>query len=149
MPRTATVTPGKTSFSKEYLQDHPDASSREVNQAWTDAGMLGTISHSVISEVRRELGLIGKPRIKKRTAASTGSATSGKKRGRKPGNRTRQTSAIVAQTRVQEPTRTDALLSVEVEIDRLIFQIMSLGDLPEVEKALRSARRTVYQALSS
>ena len=47
--RKATTTPGKSGFTKEFLNDHPDATSREVNEAWTKAGMQGTISHTVVS----------------------------------------------------------------------------------------------------
>jgi hypothetical protein len=44
---------------------------------------------------------------------------------------------------------THALLSVETEIDKLIFQVMIVGHLPQVENALREARRRVYGALNS
>jgi hypothetical protein len=40
-------------------------------------------------------------------------------------------------------------MAAEVEIDRLIFQMMGLGDLDEIETALRAARRAVYKALTS
>ena len=40
-------------------------------------------------------------------------------------------------------------MNVETEIDKLIFQVMGIGDLPEVETALREARRRVYGAFSS
>ena len=63
-PRTATATPGKSSFVKEFLHDHPEVTAREVNVAWTAAGMKGTISHTVVSEVRKELGLIGTQTVK-------------------------------------------------------------------------------------
>ena len=58
--RKATTTPGKAGFTKEFLNDHPDATSGEVNEAWTKAGMQGKISHTTVSEVRKSLGLIGK-----------------------------------------------------------------------------------------
>ncbi len=149
MPRTATVTPGKKSFVKEFLNDHPDATARDVNEAWTAAGMQGTISHSVVSEVRKDLGMIGKPRAKARKTASAETAPTRKRRGRKPGRRPRPTSTIAEETRAQGTSRTTALLAAEVEIDRLIFQVMGLGNLTEVETALRSARRALYRALSS
>ena len=40
-------------------------------------------------------------------------------------------------------------MAVESEIDRLIFTVMGLGDLPEIETALRDARRWVYRAIPS
>ena len=42
-----------------------------------------------------------------------------------------------------------ALLGVEAEIDRLIFTVMGIGNLTEIEAALREARRRVYGALPS
>jgi hypothetical protein len=56
---TATKSQGKTSFVKEFLQNNPQAKSNAVNQAWTAAGFDGTISHTVVSEGRKQLGLIG------------------------------------------------------------------------------------------
>jgi hypothetical protein len=40
-------------------------------------------------------------------------------------------------------------MALEEGIDRLIFSIMGIGNLPEVESALRDARRQVYAALTS
>src|SRR5208282_5990322 len=74
MPKTAT-TPGKTSFVKEFLHDNPQANAKAVNEAWTAAGMKGTISHPVISVVRKQLGLTGKLRGKIRTAAKEKAAS--------------------------------------------------------------------------
>ena len=148
MPRTATVTPGKTSFVKEYLHDHPDAPAKEVNKAWKDAGMQGTISHPVISEVRRKLGMITRPWSRSRIATSSKTVPTKKRQGKPAGKRTRERSTAV-ETRTPQPSRASALLAVEVEIDRLIFQVMNLGNLSEVETALRSARRALYTAFSS
>src|SRR5208282_664126 len=61
MATTATAAPGKTSFVKEFLQGNPQANAKAVNEAWTAAGMKGTISHPVISVVRKQLGLTGNP----------------------------------------------------------------------------------------
>ena len=72
--RKATTTPGKAGFTKEFLNDHPDATSGEVNEAWTKAGMQGRISHTTVSEVRKSLGLIGKPRTATREKASQAKA---------------------------------------------------------------------------
>ena len=41
MPRTATVTPGKTSFVKQFLNDHPEGTTKTVNEAWQAAGFDG------------------------------------------------------------------------------------------------------------
>src|SRR5271157_3099728 len=68
MPKTATAAPGKTSFVKEFLHDNPQANAKAVNEAWTAAGMKGTISHPVISVVRKQLGLTGNLRGNSKTA---------------------------------------------------------------------------------
>jgi hypothetical protein len=67
--------PGKTSFVKEFLQNNPQAKAKALNEAWSAAGMKGTISHTVISEGRKQLGLIGNQTGKPRTAAKAKSAT--------------------------------------------------------------------------
>ena len=52
MPRTATPTPGKTSFVKEFLNDHPDGTTKTVNEAWQAAGFEGTISPTLVNKTR-------------------------------------------------------------------------------------------------
>jgi len=71
---TATNSPGKTSFVKQFLSDHPEGTSKTVNEAWQAAGFDGTISHPIISEMRKKLGLTGKLPGKARTAAKEESA---------------------------------------------------------------------------
>jgi murein DD-endopeptidase MepM/ murein hydrolase activator NlpD len=73
---------GKTPFIKEFLNDNPQASTRAVNEAWQAAGFDGTISHTLVSQMRAQLGLRGKPG--KTKAASQTKPFTGKKRGRKP-----------------------------------------------------------------
>src|SRR5271165_1906902 len=76
MATTATAAPGKTSFVKEFLQGNPQANAKAVNEAWTAAGMKGTISHPVISVVRKQLGLTGNLPGKTRNAAREKAASS-------------------------------------------------------------------------
>ena len=40
-----------------------------MNEAWTAGGMEGTINHATVSEVRKQMGLIGKVPTKTRKAA--------------------------------------------------------------------------------
>jgi hypothetical protein len=145
-PREAPATLGKTSFVKEFLNDNPQGNVKAVNKAWTRAGMSGTISSTLVNKTRALLGLTGNLRGKSKTKATT----TGKRRGRPP----KETTAAVngkpaGQPRGRKSDRTHALLGVEAEIDRLIFTVMGIGDLPEIETALREARRLVYGALSS
>ena len=75
MATTATAAPGKTSFVKQFLNDHPDGTTKTVNEAWQAAGFDGTISHPIISQVRKELGLTGNLPGKTRNAAKEKAAS--------------------------------------------------------------------------
>ena len=75
MATTATAAPGKTSFVKEFLNDHPQGTTKTVNEAWQAAGMKGTISHPIISQVRKQLGLTGNLPGKTRNAAKEKAAS--------------------------------------------------------------------------
>ena len=147
-PKEVAGTLGKTSFVKEFLNDHPEGNVRAVNEAWTKAGMSGTISTALVGKMRADLGLTGKMRGKSKTAPEA--TTTGKRRGRPR----KETSAVVTPRPVGPPRgrksdRTHALLGLEAEIDRLVFQVMRIGELPEIENTLRQVRRLVYRALSS
>ena len=74
MATTATAAPGKTSFVKQFLNDHPDGTTKTVNEAWQAAGFDGTISHPIISQVRKKLGLTGNLPGKTRKSAKEKSA---------------------------------------------------------------------------
>ena len=75
MATTTTAAPGKTSFVKEFLQGNPQANAKAVNEAWTAAGMKGTISHPIISQVRKQLGLTGNLPGKTRNTAKEKAAS--------------------------------------------------------------------------
>ena len=132
-PKTATETPGKTSFLKEFLHDNPHGNVAAVNQAWQDAGFTGTISPALVNKTRASLGLTGNLRgktKKTKTAAKAKAPYTGKKRGRKP----KETTAAVngqatGQPRGRKSGRTLALTDLEADIDRLIFKTMAIGDL--------------------
>ena len=72
---TAAAAPGKTSFVKQFLNDHPEGTTKTVNEAWQAAGMKGTISHPIISQVRKQLGLTGNLPGKTRKAAKEKAAS--------------------------------------------------------------------------
>ena len=50
MATTATAAPGKTSFVKQFLNDHPDGTTKIVNEAWQAAGFEGTISPTLVRQ---------------------------------------------------------------------------------------------------
>jgi hypothetical protein len=139
--------PGKSMFVKEYLNDHPQGNVSAVNQAWQAAGFDGTISPALVNQIRAKLGLTGN--LRESTKKPKPSAT-GKKRGRPRKETTAAVNGkLVEQPRGRKSDRSHALMSVETEIDKLLFQVMLIGDLPEIETALREARRRVYGALTS
>jgi hypothetical protein len=139
--------PGKSMFVKEFLNDHPQGNAATVNEAWHAARFDGTISPALVNQMRAKLGLNGNLRgSHKRPKPSP----TGKKRGRPR----KDTAAAVngtaaAQPRAKTTDRTSALLGVEAEIDRLIFTVMGIENLPEIETVLREARRKLYGALSN
>src|SRR5271166_7181683 len=145
LPTTATATPGKTSFLKEFLHDNPQGNVKAANEAWTAAGFDGTISETLVYKTRASLGLTGN--LSGKTKKSKAKATStGKKLGRP---RKETTAPVTGQPRGRKSNRSLALTELEADIDRLIFKVMGVGDLAEIETALREARRLVYEALSS
>src|SRR6516225_211345 len=87
----ATVTPtrnvSKTGFVKEFLNDNPQANTRAVNEAWAAAGFEGTISPTLVTKLRSQLGLTGNiPKGPGKKAEVEASARpTGKKRGRRKG----------------------------------------------------------------
>jgi len=148
MPKTATATPGKTSFLKEFLHDNPQGNTKAVNEAWQAAGFIGTISPTLVNKTRVSLGLTGNHRgktKKPKTAAKGKTTSTGKKLGRPPKEATAAVNGKPAgQPRGRKSARTLALTELEADIDRLIFKVMGVGDLTEIEDSLRQARRLLY-----
>ena len=153
MRATATRNQGKTLFVKETLIDHPTANPTFVNDAWKAAGMEGTISEALVNKIRSQLKLTGnlkgtRPAKKDRAAASK-RASSGKKRGRKPKNAVARAEGTTGEARQRPAGQGVRLSELEADLDRLLFSVMSMGNLPEVEKALRQTRRALYSAFAA
>ena len=132
-------TPGKSMFVKEFLNDHPQSNVAAVNKAWKVAGFNGTISKTVVFKVKSSLGLAGN--LRGNTKKSKTSAT----RKNRVTPRKETTAAVNVQPRLNRSTVLD---DVEVDIDRLLFKVMGIGDLTELEEMLRRARRLLYGALT-
>ena len=145
MPKTATATPGKTSFLKEFLNDHPEGNVNAVNEAWTAAGFDGTISTALVYKARASLGLTGNLSGKTKAAAEGKATSTGKKLGRP---RKEPTAPVTGQPRGRKSNRSLALTDLEADIDRLIFKVMGVGDLAEIEDSLRQARKQLYGVLT-
>jgi hypothetical protein len=122
---------GKSGFIKEVLFDNPLANSEAVNKAWKAAGMSGTVSNSLVSKLRSELGLSGNIGRGSRKASRK---TGGAKFGASP-------------KRVQRVAGRDRILAeVEGEIDRLIFKLLAVDGMTKAEDALRAARRIIVRS---
>src|SRR5207237_603347 len=100
----------KQQFVKGVLQTRPEAGTREVNRAWTKAGNEGTISPSSVAKVRSELGLSRRP---PRTSAATNGRTVDP---------------------VQGPLASAPTDELEKDLDRILFRIMGMGGMPEIER---------------
>jgi hypothetical protein len=149
---------GKTEFVKTTLKENPQANPKFVNEAWVSAGYDGKISETLVNKMRAELGLSGNLRRRGPRPGSgvAGKAVAlkytGKKRGRKPKSALLFSSTApstngeshVATTTHTEPSREQRLSELESEIDALLFKVMNLGNLPEIEDSLRKTRRLLY-----
>jgi hypothetical protein len=80
---TATKTT-KSAFLTGFLTKNPNANVTAVNQAWAKAGNPGTVSPSLVTKLRSDLGLSGNIRTTTK-AAKTSSKASRKTRGRRQG----------------------------------------------------------------
>ena len=152
MPAAATKNLGKTTFVKEVLFDNPQANPTAVNEAWTAAGMDGTISPTLVNKMRAELGLAGNLRPqpgKTKAARNSKSAARDKKHGKKATATTRASGmeSTKAAGFSRRMPRTQALVHIEAEIDRLLFLVMNLGGLTNVEDSLRESRRRLYKSM--
>ena len=133
------LNPGKAMFVKEFLNDHPRGNVRAINEAWRAAGFNGTISKTVIFKVKSSMGLSGNLRVNTKKAKTSAAA----KKLVTP--RKESTATVSAQPRMSRATVLDDL---EADIDRLLFKVMAVGDLTEIEDTLRRVRRLVYGALT-
>jgi hypothetical protein len=134
MPATATRGEGKSAFVREVLKADPRANAAAVNEAWRAAGRPGEISAGLVNHLRHRMGLSGNLRGQ-RTIAT----------GRR---RTLQARAVPnGSTPTIGRGRTNELMALEIEIDRLLMKLAAIGELPDVEDALRQARRSLYSGM--
>jgi hypothetical protein len=160
---------GKTKFLKEFLAGTRDANEDAVNQAWNAAGNEGTISSSLISKTRSQLGLTGQGRSGSQVKESAGSADQSaaapetRRRGTEPKKAEGRTPAKTNGRQVPVVTeseagpqgvgsqaggddRTRTLIRLEGEIDDMIHEVKVAGGLPEFEETLRKARRILARS---
>jgi hypothetical protein len=153
---------GKLDFVRKILEQNRDANEKIVNQAWQEAGNEGKISRSAVGKVRALMGLTsGKraPRKKAEAAAGTAKKTHTRSKAAKPRDESpvlgNGTAASTAKSHAQ-PAETSELPAtsevragvfdeLESDLDRVLFRVMSIGNMPEVERLIRHCRRIVIR----
>ena len=129
MAKKAKNGPNKTSFVRDFIQKNPTANRKAVEEAWLAAGNEGPIISSLVSHLRSKMGLTGKKR---------GRSAKGKVTG-----------TIPEPTDVRKPRsvgRDAALAEIEGDIDRLIFKLIAVGGMEEIEDELRKVRRRLIMS---
>ncbi len=144
---------GKLEFVTSMLRDDPKANERAVKQAWSEAGREGTISGSYVTKIRAKLGLTDGSRSRRKAEpAADGPRPRPRtqvRKAAKPVEPSAPEQAAPTPTRRNLSTPTQAagdnrratLAEIEADVDRALFRVMQLGNLAEIEDALRTARR--------
>ncbi len=145
---TTVKSPNKTTFVTEYLTRNPTANHAAVKDAWAADGHGGSISQTLVSNLRSKLNLTGNTRRGARSSVSKTATQTQVKRGpgrpRLDANSAKAKAASTAT--VRKSPREKLLAEVESDFDRLIFKLMEAGGLTKVEDVLRSARRVVVRS---
>jgi hypothetical protein len=139
--------PNKSAFVRDFIQKNPQANRKAVEEAWLAAGHDGVISSALVSNLRSKLGLTaaskkadsnGTPE----SASATSRAPKRKKRGR-PSKR--QESVTDSDSAIERKPRSggrgEALAEIEADFDRIIFRLIALGGMEDIEDELRRVRR--------
>jgi hypothetical protein len=139
----------KSAFLLDLLKRNPQTTFAQAEEAWKAAGNEGTVSSSSFYNAKTALGkpangaasTAGKGRPAAKAAAKSPKATAiwrtAKPDEKADGPRASVGRPKASSTRDQGPV----LDAVEGEIDELIFKLKGLGGVPDVEEALRRARR--------
>lgn len=153
---------GKLDFVRRILEQDRDANEKIVNQAWQEAGNEGKISRSAVGKVRALMGLTsGKhaPRKKAEAEAGTAKRTRTQPKAAKPRDESpalgNGTATPTARSHAQPAESSDlpatsevragVLDELESDLDRVLFRVMSIGNMPEVERLIRHCRRIVIR----
>jgi hypothetical protein len=144
------VNQGKSEFVEAQFRRDRDATHETIVEAWASSGKEGTISPSLVQKIRAKLKLTGKRGRTKGAVPSKPKAPTNGRRTRRDaetvaGNSTEANGHGAGATNGVMPARRggrkSALHEVEAGIDELIFTLKANGGMPEVEEALRAARR--------
>ena len=139
----------KSVFLQEWLTANPTGRDTDAAQAWQAAGNSGKISPSLFYKIKGEMGL--NARYKKAAQSREKRATPSSKTSRPQANGRATTStnhqSVQPQANGQRGSR--SLVELEGDSDRLIFHIMAVDGLEEVEQLLRHARRVLVRSHDS
>ncbi len=147
--------PVKSAFVEEVLGREPKANVAAINRAWAAAGHEGKISDSVVYKVKRDLGPTGR-----QSPGVSASAGAPEPEASEAGTVFGTTEEAPQQSRGPETpiapapgSETVATVDlgrvvdeVEAGIDDLMFMLKVNGGMPEVEAALRAARRLLTRS---
>ena len=147
--------PVKSAFAEEVLGREPKANVAAINRAWAAAGHEGKISDSIIYKAKRDLGLTGRPSsiesasagVSEPEALETVSSIGGS--GEAPQQSIGPETPIVPAPGGETNASADlgrVVDEVEAGIDDLMFILKVNGGMPEVEAALRAARRLLTRS---
>ncbi|OJW10291.1 MAG: hypothetical protein BGO49_07020 [Planctomycetales bacterium 71-10] len=147
--------PSKSAFVEELLGRQPEANVAAVKRAWAAAGHEGAISPSVFYKIKRERGLNG-GRSPGESEAVGWSQPEVSEAGPALGVREEAPQAPVALPAVSATASGGESAAsggvgrvvdeVEAGIDDLMFTLKVNGGMPEVEAALRAARRLLVRS---
>jgi hypothetical protein len=152
---TKTAGPSKSDFIRDFLRKNPTANQKAVEKAWNEAGHQGPIQSSLVSTLRRKLGLMDTERAGSRPAEGDGAAevpqpkvraSKPRRRGRRRKGKASDASGTPATGRRPSSGGRDRMLAeIERDIDRLVFKLMTLGGFEAIEAELRKVRRLLYR----
>ena len=130
----------------ERVPQRPSRRQRQSRERGVDGSRIRRDhQQTLVYKARASLGLTGNLSGKTKEAAEGKATSTGKKLGRP---RKEPTAPVTGQPRGRKSNRSLALNELEADIDRLIFKVMGVGDLTEIEDSLRQARRLLYGALT-
>ena len=144
--------PGKGTFVREFFANNHDANEQSVNEAWASEGREGTISVSLISKIKAELGLTNRGKGAGRPKSDPAAKVKGRGKGRKPskkgGGASHAPAALRATQRTPQaaPIGSDMMDELEGDLDDLIQKIKEAGEMLDVVKLLRRARRIIVRS---
>jgi hypothetical protein len=158
------VNQGKSEFVEAQFRKDRDATHETIVEAWASSGKEGTISPSLVQKIRAKLKLTGKRGRTKGESPKPRTGTGSPKVKSAPRGRPRRVVEPLVEASIESNGQealhvatsstssahtgigSGILDEVEGGIDQLIFTLKVNGGMPEVEEALRAARRILTRS---